>query len=286
MVTLLASSLKLNRRFPGPSESQKSGQTRLSPSCPTCLGLAVTQRLTASPEIRPFVTSWIIHEPPNIFRQGNPGPPKARKYYKSKSRSLLGNYVEPAGKGRPQNTRWHVSPFEGGFFAIFTVWGRIICIFPPFSVISLQPLTFQGEFFAFFSLSGWILCNFQPFRGNSFHFWLFKGEFFVFFTLQGWILCNFYSWGWILCNFYPSKVKSVQFLSFWDIFWVKRTKNYSCNGEFFEILVFILVIGVFLSGILRVCCFDTNHPGFFGWFVDIFYPSSVYFLQYLPFGYF
>lgn len=57
MVTLLASSLKLNRRFPGPSESQKSGQTRLSPSCPTCLGLAVTQRLTASPEIRPFVTS-------------------------------------------------------------------------------------------------------------------------------------------------------------------------------------------------------------------------------------
>ena len=180
----------------------------------------------------------------------------------------------------------HVSPFEGGFFVIFTVWGRIICIFPPFSVISLQPLTFQGEFFAFFSLSGWILCNFQPFRGNSFHFWLFKGEFFVFFTLQGWILCNFYSWGWILCNFYPSKVKSVQFLSFWDIFWVKRTKNYSCNGEFFEILVFILVIGVFLSGILRVCCFDTNHPGFFGWFVDIFYPSSVYFLQYLPFGYF
>ena len=112
MVTLLASSLKLNRRFPGPSESQKSGQTRLSPSCPTCLGLAVTQRLTASREIRPFVTSWIIHEPPNIFRQGNPGPPKARKYYKSKSRSLLGNYVEPAGKGRPQNWRWHSSRQE------------------------------------------------------------------------------------------------------------------------------------------------------------------------------
>ena len=87
-------------------------------------------------------------------------------------------------------------------------------------------------------------------------------------------------------QFLPFKVKSVQFLSFWDIFWVKRTKNYSCNGEFFEILVFILAIGVFLSGILRVCCFDTNHPGFFGWFVDIFYPSSVYFLQYLPFGYF
>ena len=74
--------------------------------------------------------------------------------------------------------------------------------------------------------------------------------------------------------------------TFLRYFWVKRTKNYSCNGEFFEILVFILVIGVFLSGILRVCCFDTNHPVLLGWFVDIFYPSSVYFLQFLPFGYF
>ena len=74
--------------------------------------------------------------------------------------------------------------------------------------------------------------------------------------------------------------------TFLRYFWVKRTKNYSCNGEFFEILVFILAIGVFLSGILRVCCFDTNHPVLLGWFVDIFYPSSVYFLQFLPFGYF
>ena len=31
---------------------------------------------------------------------------------------------------------------------------------------------------------------------------------------------------------------------------MKRTKNYSGNGEFFKILRFILVIGVFLSGIL------------------------------------
>ena len=106
MVTLLASSLKLNRRFPGPSESQKSGQTRLSPSCPTCLGLAVTQRLTASPEIRPFVTSWIIHEPPNIFRQGNPGPPKARKYYKSWSVFSLNNRKQV----RCKLTQCHCSP--------------------------------------------------------------------------------------------------------------------------------------------------------------------------------
>ena len=46
------------------------------------------------------------------------------------------------------------------------------------------------------------------------------------------------------------------------------------------------MIGVFLSGILRVCCFFTNHPFSFGWFVDIFYPSSVYFLQFLPFWHF
>ena len=55
----------------------------------------------------------------------------------------------------------------------------------------------------------------------------------------------------------------MQFLPSWDIFWVKGTKNYSCNGEFFELLVFILVIGVFLSGILRVCCFCHKSPIFF-----------------------
>ena len=87
-------------------------------------------------------------------------------------------------------------------------------------------------------------------------------------------------------QFLPFKGEICAIFIFLRYFLGERTKNYSCNGEFFEILVFILVIGVFLSGILRVCCFDTNHPGFFGWFVDIFYPSSVYFLQYLPFGYF
>ena len=75
----------------------------------------------------------------------------------------------------------------------------------------------------------------------------------------------------------------MQFLPSWDFWGVKRTKNYSCNGEFFEILIFISVIGVFLSGILGVCCFETNHLFSFGWFVDIFYPPSVYFLLYLPF---
>ena len=46
---------------------------------------------------------------------------------------------------------------------------------------------------------------------------------------------------------------------------------------------FYLSDWVFLSGILRVCCLVTNHPFSFGWFVDIFYPSSVYFLQFLLF---
>ena len=39
-------------------------------------------------------------------------------------------------------------------------------------------------------------------------------------------------------------------LFFVRFFSVKRTKNYSGNGEFYKILRFILVIGVFLSGIL------------------------------------
>ena len=137
----------------------------------------------------------------------------------------------------------HSLPFEGEFFAIFTLWGWILCIFHPLSVNSMQFLPINCEFFAFFTLSGWILCNFQPSRVNSLPFSLSKGEFFVFFTLQGWNLCNFY-----LHEIF---------------FWWKGQKNYSFNGEFFEILVFILVIGVFLSGILGVCCFYTNHP-FFG----------------------
>ena len=81
----------------------------------------------------------------------------------------------------------------------------------------------------------------------------------------------------------PFKGEIFAIFTFLRCFWVKRTKNYSCNGEFFDIFIFISVIGVFLSGILGVCCFDTNHPFSFGWFVDIFYPPSVYFLLYLPF---
>ena len=108
---------------------------------------------------------------------------------------------------------------------------------------------------------------------NFLQFWPFKDEFFAIFILQGWILCTFYPYGWILCNFYLL-----------EIFFVwKGQKITFLMVNFFEILTFILVIGVFLSGILRVCCFDTNHPFSFGWFVDIFYPSSVYFLQFLPF---
>ena len=108
---------------------------------------------------------------------------------------------------------------------------------------------------------------------NSLQFLPFKIEFFAFFTLQGWILCNFHL----------LRVISLQFF-FGGFFWVKRTKNYFCNGEFFKILIFFLVIGVFLSGILRVCCFDTNHSFSVGWFVDIFYPSSVYFFTIFPFS--
>ena len=108
---------------------------------------------------------------------------------------------------------------------------------------------------------------------NFLQFWPFKNEFFAIFILQGWILCTFYPYGWILCNFYLL-----------EIFFVwKGQKITLLMVNFFEILIFILVIGVFLSGILRVCCFDTNHPLSFGWFVDIFYSSSVYFLQFLPF---
>ena len=50
-------------------------------------------------------------------------------------------------------------------------------------------------------------------------------------------------------------MNSLLFLPFLDFFWAKRTKNYSCNGEFFQIFIFFLVIGVFLSRIMRVCVF-------------------------------
>ena len=107
------------------------------------------------------------------------------------------------------------------------------------------------------------------------HFLPFEGEFFAIFAL----------WVWILCIFHLFSVNFLQFLPF--------------KGEFFAFFILsgwilfnfqpsrvILVIGVFLSGILRVCCFVTNHPFSFGWFVDIFYPSSVYFLQFLSFWHF
>ena len=74
--------------------------------------------------------------------------------------------------------------------------------------------------------------QFSPFEGEFFAILTFKGEFFAIFT-------------------------------FLRYFLGEKDKNYSCNGEFFKILIFILVIGVFLSGILRVCCFDFKRPFFF-----------------------
>ena len=108
---------------------------------------------------------------------------------------------------------------------------------------------------------------------NSLQFLSFKGEFFAIFILQGWILCTFYPYGWILCNFYLL-----------EIFFVWKGQKFTfLIVNFFDTMTFILVIGVFLSGILRVYCFDTNHPFSFGWFVDIFYPSSVYFYNFYLF---
>ena len=113
-------------------------------------------------------------------------------------------------------------------------------------------LPFTGEFFAFFTIWGWILCIFHFLRVNSLHFLPFEGEFFVFFTLKGEFFAIFTLQGWILFNFYPLEI----------FLWVKRTKNYSFSCEFFEIFIFILVIGVFLSGILCVL-FWHKSPVFF-----------------------
>ena len=143
-------------------------------------------------------------------------------------------------------------------FLLFKNW--ILCIFYPLRVNSWQFLStrvnflqfslFKGECFAIFTLQAWILWIFSSFKGqffaflmflyefwqfsplrvnslqfflfkvNSLQFLPFKVEFFAIFTLQGWNFCKFY-----LLEIF---------------FGVKRTKNYSCNGEFFEILIFSL----------------------------------------------
>ena len=76
----------------------------------------------------------------------------------------------------------------------------------------------------------------------------FKAEFFAIFIPQGWNLCNFYLeifFGW---KGQKITLVLVNSLKFWFLFqW----------------------LGFFLSGILGVCCFDTNHPFSFGWFVEI-----------------
>ena len=76
----------------------------------------------------------------------------------------------------------------------------------------------------------------------------FKAEFFAIFIPQGWNLCNFYLeifFGWKGQKITLVLVNSLKFLFLFQ--W----------------------LGFFLSGILGVCCFDTNHPFSFGWFVEI-----------------
>ena len=48
--------------FQGQAESQISGRTSPSPSCPTCLGLAFTQWLAASPSVAVFARLDSTHE--------------------------------------------------------------------------------------------------------------------------------------------------------------------------------------------------------------------------------
>ena len=154
------------------------------------------------------------------------------------------------------------SIFEGEFFAIFSLWGWILFIFTLYGWILSIFYPLRVNSFAIFPFWWWILCNFQPLRVNSFHFYpsrvnslhflLFEGEFFVFLTLKGEFFAIFTLQGWILFNFYLLEI----------FLWVKRTKNYSFSCEFFEILIFILVIGVFLSGILCVL-FWHKSPVFF-----------------------
>ena len=142
-------------------------------------------------------------------------------------------------------------------FLLFKNW--ILGIFYPLRVNSWQFLStrvnflqfslFKGECFAIFTLQAWILWIFHPSR-VIFCIFVLLGMNFGNFHRWGWILCNFFSLRWILCNFYPLRLNSLQFLpfkgeifasfTFLRFFWGERTKNYSCNGEFFEILIFSL----------------------------------------------
>ena len=59
IVSLIAGT---DSRFPRTAESQISGRTSPSPSCPTCLGLAFTQWLAASPSVAVFARLDSTHE--------------------------------------------------------------------------------------------------------------------------------------------------------------------------------------------------------------------------------
>ena len=129
--------------------------------------------------------------------------------------------------------------------------------FSPARVNSLQVLPLKHEFFGFFfTFQGWIFCTFYPLRVNSLQFSPFKGEFVAFlmcqdeflaiFTLEGEFFAIFTLQGWNLCKFYLSEI-------FWG--W-KGQKKYSCNGEFFEILIFFTLWG-------RIFCIFSSLKGEF-----------------------
>ena len=88
---------------------------------------------------------------------------------------------------------------------------------------------------------------------------------------------------WVICwHFLPFKGLFVTIFTFLGFFGMKMEKNFSCNGECFKIFIFIYVIWVILSGIMRGCFFDTIDPFSFVWFVDIFYPLRVNCLKLSP----
>ena len=58
-------------------------------------------------------------------------------------------------------------------------------------------------------------------------------------------------------------MNSLLFLPFLDFFWAKRTKNYSCNGEFFQIFFFFSDWGFSISNYACVL-FWHKSPRFWG----------------------
>ena len=129
----------------------------------------------------------------------------------------------------------HFSPFEGEFFAIFALWGWILCIFHLFSV----------NFFAIFTFLRRILCLFYPFRMNSFQFSTFKGYFsdwgFSIWNSACVLFCHkspvFF---WVICwHFLSFKRVFFTIFTFLAFFGMKMDKKFSCNGECFKILIFV-----------------------------------------------